>query len=121
MPKVSCFLTKIFKRIFLSTFGRWAVHNLPINQPTFLRAAAIPFCKKIVSLMMSPNNYPAEKCKSDKWKFGFSDIMYIFIFKFIYKQQIHLMKSMSSHWKPWTLQLGERGEVQVRERRVQHP
>ena len=46
--------------------------------------------------MMSPNNYPAEKFKSDQWKFGFSEIMYIFILKFIYKQQIHQMKSMSS-------------------------
>merc|ERR1719233_811257 len=77
----------IRQMIFHSVAGQ--VFSLATNQPTFFRAAPILFPKKIMSIMVFPEDGDAEIRKKQRlldiledvskeapWKFGFGDIMY---------------------------------------------
>jgi len=77
----------IRQMMFRSVAGQ--VFCLATNQPTFFRAAPILFPRKIMSIMVFPEDGEVEIrrkqrllealeeiSKEDPWKFGFSDIMY---------------------------------------------
>jgi len=73
-----------FRRVMASSL-EGQVFSLATNQPTFFRAAPILFPKKIMSIMILPEDEPRKKAlllkmeviaKEAPWKFGFSEVMY---------------------------------------------